>query len=87
MNMTPEDIKKILEDNIDNVEVVEASGDGSHFQVTVVGDVFDGLRPVKRQQMIYQHLNEHITSGALHALGIKTYTQAEWQTAKKLQVG
>lgn len=85
--MTPEEIKQILTDNIDDSEVVESTGDGSHFQVTVVSDVFDGLRPVKRQQMIYQHLNEHITSGALHAIGIKTYTKAEWEKAKKLQVG
>lgn len=84
--MTPEDIKQILTDNIENSDVVEATGDGSHFQVTVVSNVFEGLRPVKRQQMVYQHLNEYITSGELHALGIKTYTESEWETAKKLQV-
>lgn len=84
--MTPEEIKTILEDKIAGSEVM-ADGDGSHFQVIVISDDFEGARPVKRQQMIYAHLGDKIQSGELHALSIKTYTQEEWQTAKKLQVG
>ena len=84
--MTPEEIKSILVEGFTDAEVM-AEGDGSHFQVTVVSNQFDELRPVRRQQMVYGLLGEHITSGALHALGIKTYTESEWQTAKKLQVG
>ena len=83
--MTPEEIKTILSQGFDNAEVM-AEGDGSHFQVTVISNQFDGLRPVKRQQMVYGLVNEQITSGALHAIGIKTYTEEEWQTAKKFQV-
>ena len=84
--MTPEEIQSILIEGLENAEVF-AEGDGSHFQVTVISNQFDGLRPVRRQQIIYALLGEHITSGVLHALGIKTYTESEWQTAKKLQVG
>ena len=85
--MTPEEITAILSDNMTDAEIPHCSGDGSHFQVIVVSESFAGLRPVKRQQMIYQHLNEHIASGELHAISIKTYTQDEWKTAQKLQVG
>jgi len=84
--MTPEEIKAILIEGLENAEVT-AEGDGSHFQVTVVSNQFDGLRPVRRQQLVYGLLGEHITSGVLHALGIKAYTETEWQSAKKLQVG
>jgi acid stress-induced BolA-like protein IbaG/YrbA len=84
--MTPEDIKTILLDGLENAEVL-ADGDGSHFQVTVISNQFEGLRPVPRQQLVYSLVDEHIKSGALHALGIKTYTESEWQTAKKFQVG
>jgi acid stress-induced BolA-like protein IbaG/YrbA len=84
--MTPEEIKSILVEGFTDAEVM-AEGDGSHFQVTVVSNQFDELRPVRRQQLVYGLLGEHITSGALHALGIKTYTESEWKTAKKLQVG
>lgn len=83
--MTPEEIKTILSQGFDNAEVL-VEGDGSHFQVTVISNQFDGLRPVKRQQMVYSLVNDQITSGALHAIGIKTYTEEEWQTAKKFQV-
>ena len=84
--MTPEEIQTILKAGIEDAEVM-ADGDGSHFQVTVISDQFEGLRAVPRQQLIYGLLNDQITSGSLHALGIKTFTKEEWQTAKKFQVG
>lgn len=84
--MTPEEIKTMIVEGLDNAEVI-ADGDGSHFQVTVISNQFEGLRPVRRQQLIYGLLGEHITSGAVHALSIKTYTETEWQSAKKLQIG
>ena len=83
--MTPEEIQTILVDGLDNAEVF-VDGDGSHFQVTAISNQFDGLRPVRRQQLIYGLLGEHITSGVLHAIGIKTHTESEWKTAKKLQI-
>ena len=84
--MTPDEIKSIVTAGLDNAEVW-AEGDGGHFQVTAVSNQFDGLRAVRRQQLIYGLLGEHITSGAVHALTIKTYTESEWKTASKLQVG
>ena len=84
--MTPEEIKSIILESLENAEVM-VEGDGSHFQVTAISNQFEGLRPVKRQQVIYGLLAEHITRGTLHAIGIKTFTETEWQSAKKLQVG
>ena len=56
---------------------VQVEGGSGKFQVLAVGDVFEGLGPVKRQQMIYQHLNEHIRSGAVHAVNMRLMTRAE----------
>ena len=84
--MTPEEVQSLLLANLDQAEVF-VEGDGSHFQVTAISNQFEGLRSIKRQQTIYGILGEHITSGVLHAVGIKTYTDAEWQKAKKLQIG
>ena len=84
--MTPEELQSLLSNGLEEATVT-ADGDGSHFQVTVVSNQFDGLRPVKRQQMVYSLLTEHITSGDLHAIGIKAYTESEWKTASKLQIG
>jgi acid stress-induced BolA-like protein IbaG/YrbA len=57
---------------------VEISGDGSHFDVLVVSDDFEGLRAVKKQQLVYAVLNEQIASGAMHAVNMKLFTKAEW---------
>ncbi|MCP4411829.1 MAG: BolA/IbaG family iron-sulfur metabolism protein [Gammaproteobacteria bacterium] len=84
--MTPDKLQSLLTDGLEDATVT-ADGDGSHFQVTVVSNQFDGLRPVKRQQLVYSLLTEHITSGDMHAIGIKAYTESEWKTASKLQVG
>lgn len=49
---------------------IDVQLDGGHCQVTVISDVFEGLRPVARQQKVYAPLNELIRSGALHAVNI-----------------
>lgn len=76
-----EQIQALIEQHIDTQEL-RVDGDGSHFQVIVVSDSFSGLNAVKKQQMVYAAVNEHIESGAIHALTIKAYTPAEWEKAK-----
>jgi acid stress-induced BolA-like protein IbaG/YrbA len=56
---------------------VEVSGDGYHYQVSIVSDEFVGLNKVKRQQAVYKVLNQAITSGALHAISISALTVSE----------
>ncbi len=53
-------------------------GDGYHYHITVVADFFDNMSKIKRQQWIYEILNDFILSGALHAITIKAYTPSEW---------
>jgi len=48
--------------------------------VTVIGDLFIGLSPVKKQQLVYSCLTDQIADGSIHALGIKTYTADQWQS-------
>ncbi|MCW4151635.1 BolA/IbaG family iron-sulfur metabolism protein [Halomonas sp. 18H] len=78
--MHPSDVKALLESRIDNCEF-HIQGEGCDFQVTAVGDVFDGLSRVKRQQLVYSALSDEIASGALHAITIRTYTPQQWQAA------
>ncbi len=77
------EIEKILQDSL-SLSFLHVQGDGSHFQVIAVGDCFDGMTRIKRQQAIYAPLNEHIASGSIHALTIKTFTDEQWQRDKKL---
>jgi len=53
-------------------------GDGSKFEAQIISDKFDGLSPVQRHKMVYAVLDDHIKSGAIHALTIKAFTKAEW---------
>ncbi|MBD2804662.1 BolA family iron metabolism protein IbaG [Xenorhabdus sp. ZM] len=82
--MDTEEIKKVLLESLKLDEVI-VSGDGSHFQVIVVGEIFDGLSRVKQQQTIYAPLMEYITDNRIHALSIKAYTPAQWLRDRKLQ--
>ncbi|MEE9321210.1 MAG: BolA/IbaG family iron-sulfur metabolism protein [Granulosicoccus sp.] len=56
----------------------EITGDGSKFEARVVSDSFEGVSTIKRHKMVYAVLDEHIKSGAIHALSIKTFTTSEW---------
>ncbi|HID48238.1 MAG TPA: BolA family transcriptional regulator [Chromatiales bacterium] len=83
--MKTEDIEQRIRAGLPGCQVT-VTGDGSHFEVTVVGEEFADLPSVKRQQRVYATVNDLITSGALHALTIKAYTPAEWATASKLRI-
>ncbi|MBC8952654.1 BolA family iron metabolism protein IbaG [Xenorhabdus sp. PB62.4] len=82
--MDNNEIKKVLIESLALDEVI-VSGDGSHFQVIVVGAIFDGLSRVKQQQTVYAPLMEYIADNRIHALSIKAYTPAQWQRDRKLQ--
>ena len=75
--MQADEVKKILEQQLVGC-TAHTTGEGCDFQVTVVGDVFAGLTPVKKQQLVYGCLTEQIASGAIHAVTIKTYTPEQW---------
>ena len=84
--MTSDEIKVLIEAGIEAAQVT-VNGDNGMFDTIVIAEQFDGLSPVKKQQMIYATVNSQITSGAIHALSIKAYTPKEWATASKLLIG
>jgi acid stress-induced BolA-like protein IbaG/YrbA len=79
--MNAEQIKSLLEAGIPGAEV-QVQGDGSKYQVIVVSERFASLRPVAKQQLVYGPLNEHIASGAIHAVSMQTLTPEEWRKMK-----
>ncbi|MFA5625900.1 MAG: BolA family protein [Thiohalomonadaceae bacterium] len=83
--METREIKHLIEAGIVDCEA-NVSGDGSHFDATVISPAFAGLSMVKKQQLVYATLGDRITNGSIHALTIKTYTPEEWETQRKLQV-
>ncbi len=80
-----EDIKQRLEAGIAGAEALVRL-DGNKCLVAVASSAFEGLRPVKKQQLVYGCLNDLIASGELHAVTMHTYTPTEWATQKKLGI-
>ena len=81
--MSPQEIQELLQTEL-AVQEVHVQADGSHYQVIVVSEQFADMSRVKQQQFVYGPLNEHIKSGALHAVTIKAYTPDQWERQKKL---
>ncbi|AWS50570.1 MULTISPECIES: BolA family iron metabolism protein IbaG [Providencia] len=81
--MDTNEIKQVLMEKLSLNEAI-VTGDGSHFQVIAVGDMFDGMSRVKQQQAIYAPLMEYIADNRIHALSIKAYTPAQWERDRKL---
>lgn len=77
--MENEIVKQLLQERM-QTQVVEVGGDGSHFNVTVVSEQFEGLSAVKKQQLVYAALSAEIASGEIHAVNMKTLTPSEWQS-------
>jgi acid stress-induced BolA-like protein IbaG/YrbA len=78
VNMDAASVKGLLEAHLENCEIT-VEGEGSHYNILVIGDVFTGKRPVAKQQLVYAALNEQIADGSIHAVNIRTFTPQEWQ--------
>ncbi|MFV9997184.1 MAG: BolA family iron metabolism protein IbaG [Arsenophonus endosymbiont of Dermacentor nuttalli] len=81
--MDTDEIKQVLMDQL-KLDQVIVKGDGSHFQIIAVDEMFNGMSRVKQQQVIYVPLMEYIADNRIHALSIKAYTPAEWTRDRKL---
>jgi acid stress-induced BolA-like protein IbaG/YrbA len=61
------------------VQVQDLTGGGDHYQVTVVSSEFANKGLVQQHQLVYASLQQAMSSEAIHALAIKTYTPESWQ--------
>jgi stress-induced morphogen len=52
--------------------VVDRTGAGDHFQVTVASRRFDGLSLVDQHRLVYAALGRPLADGVIHELRIKT---------------
>lgn len=61
------------------VQVEDLTGGGDHYQVSVVSSQFAGKALVKQHQLVYGALKQAMSTEAIHALALKTYTPEAWQ--------
>ncbi len=76
--MDADTLKSLLQDHLSDCEF-HVQGEGSHFEIIAIGEMFEGLRPVRKQQLVYGALSDCIGNGSVHAVNIRTFTPTEWQ--------
>ncbi len=73
--MSAETLRSLLErafPGADELDVVDRTGGGDHFQVTVASGRFDGLSLVEQHRLVYEALAGPLGDGTIHELRIKT---------------
>ena len=71
------EVKQCLEAALCDTEVL-VEGEGCSFQLNIISDVLAGLPAIKRQQLIYSHLNAWIADGSIHAVTMKFFSRSDW---------
>lgn len=75
-------VEALLREKLALSEVI-VKANGNHYEVIAVGECFDGLSRVKKQQLVYGPLMQTIADGTIHALSIKAFTPTEWSRERK----
>ena len=81
--ITPESVASMIKAGLPDaeVQVQDLTGGGDHYQVTVVSTEFEGKSLIKQHQLVYGAVQQAMSSEAIHALSLKTYTPTTWATA------
>ena len=79
------EIEALLKEKL-NLAEVHVKGEGSHFTIIAVSDSFNEMSRVKRQQAIYGPLQDKIADGSMHAISIKTFSEADWQRERQFHL-
>ncbi len=57
--------------------VVDRTGGGDHFHVTVVSERFAGLSLIEQHKLVYAALAEPLADGTIHELRISTKAEGD----------
>ena len=84
--ISPQQVEEMIKAQMPDaqVQVQDLTGGGDHYQVTVVSSQFEGKGLVQQHQLIYAALQQAVSSEAIHALALKTYTPQAWQAAEQV---
>lgn len=65
------------------VQIQDLTGGGDHYQAIVVSSEFEGKSLVQQHQMVYRAVGQAMSTEAIHALALKTYTPESWTQASQ----
>ena len=70
-------VTALLEAHLEGCQI-QVEGAGNRYEITVIGDVFEGKSRIQRHQLVYAALGDRMRE-EIHALSMRTLTPAEWQ--------
>lgn len=78
--VSPDQVEAMIKAGLPDatVQVQDLTGGGDHYQVVVVSSAFEGKGLVQQHQLVYGAVKQAMSSEAIHALALKTYTPAKW---------
>ena len=74
--MEPEKVAELIRAGMPDARV-QVSGDGRHFEATVISPEFAGKSLIQKHRMVMETVKQQIASDELHALSIKAYAPDE----------
>lgn len=80
--ISPDQVEAMIKAGLPDaqVKVEDLTGGGDHYQATVISSEFEGRSLVQQHQMVYGAVREAMSSEAIHALALKTYTPEAWSS-------
>jgi acid stress-induced BolA-like protein IbaG/YrbA len=84
--ISPQQVEEMIKAAIPDaqVQVQDLTGGGDHYQVVVVSSQFEGKGRVQQHQLVYSSVRDAMSSEAIHALALKTYTPQTWQATSQV---
>ncbi|MBD2040850.1 BolA family protein [Microcoleus sp. FACHB-672] len=81
--VSPDRVEAMIKAQMPDAQVLvqDLTGGGDHYQVTVVSSLFEGKGLVQQHQLVYGAVREAMSTEAIHALALKTYTPQSWAAA------
>lgn len=78
--VSPNQVESMIKAGIPDaqVQVQDLTGGGDHYQVVVVSAQFAGKTLIQQHQLVYGAVRQAMSSEAIHALSLKTYTPDGW---------
>ena len=83
--VSPDQVEQMIKAGLPDalVQVQDLTGTRDHYQVVVVSSQFEGKRLIQQHQLVYRTLQQAMSSEAIHALTMKTYTPQEWTASSQ----
>ncbi|MBD0335591.1 MAG: BolA family transcriptional regulator [Cyanobacteria bacterium Co-bin13] len=82
--ISPDQVEAMIKAGLPDaeVQVEDLTGGGDHYQVTVVSSQFEGRSLVQQHQLVYGAVRQAMSSEAIHALALKTFTPDAWASSR-----